>query len=144
MFLLLARCLAFSICHILKQVAHTRSTTRPMTSEEFAAAGVSPTREEIHNSENIQSRMEDPALSTIHDSGSREDGEIRSENKSDGEEDLSNVDVDLNDCESCISSPSFCLQLVKGYDRPYQRIRECRIFPYQRRTSPFWRTSSCT
>jgi hypothetical protein len=61
-------------------VARTKSTARPMTSKELTVAGVSPTREEIHDFENIWSRMEDPAPGTIHDSGSREDGEIRSEN----------------------------------------------------------------
>jgi hypothetical protein len=97
MFLLYMSCLAFSICNILKQVARTKSTARPMTSEELAAAGVSPFGEEIRDSENIKSQMEDPAPGTIHDSGSREEGEIRSENKSGGEDDLANVDVDLNE-----------------------------------------------
>jgi hypothetical protein len=68
-----------------------------MTSKELTVAGVSPTREEIHDFENIWSRMEDPAPGTIHDSESREDGEIRSENKFGGEEDISNIDVDLNE-----------------------------------------------
>jgi hypothetical protein len=79
MFLLLMSCLAFSICNILKQVARTKSTARPMTSEELVDVGVSPTREEIRDSE------------------SREDGEIRSENKSGGKENISNVDVDMNE-----------------------------------------------
>jgi hypothetical protein len=97
MFLLLMICLAFSICNILKQVARTKSTARPMTLEELVAAGVSPTVEEIRDSENIQSHVEDPTPGTVHDSRSCEDGEIRSENKSGGKEDLSNVDVDMNE-----------------------------------------------
>jgi hypothetical protein len=48
-------------------------------------------------SENVQSLTDDPAVETIHDSDSREDGEIRSENRSGGEEDLSNVDVDVSE-----------------------------------------------
>jgi hypothetical protein len=62
-----------------------------MTSEELAATGVSPTKG------NAPSSTNDLATEIIHDSGSREDGEIRSENKSGSEEDLSNVDVDLNE-----------------------------------------------
>jgi hypothetical protein len=50
-----------------------------MTLEELVDVGVSPTREEIRDSE------------------SREDGEIRSENKSGGKENISNVDVDMNE-----------------------------------------------
>jgi hypothetical protein len=92
MFLVLTNCLAFSICNILNQVARTKSTARPMTSEELDAAGVSPTGEEVRDS-----RMEDPAHGTVHGSGSREEGEIRSMNKSGGEEDLSNIDDDLNE-----------------------------------------------
>jgi hypothetical protein len=65
-----------------------------MTSEELVAAGVPPTRKEIRDSENVQSRTDDPATGTVHDSGSREDEKIRSENKSGGEEDLSNVEAD--------------------------------------------------
>jgi hypothetical protein len=45
MFLFLMSCLAFFVCNILKQVARTKSTARPMTSEELAVVGVSPTRE---------------------------------------------------------------------------------------------------
>jgi hypothetical protein len=91
MFLFLTSFPVFSICNILKQVALTKSTARPMTSEELAAAGVSPTEG------NSPSRANDPATEVIHDSGSHKDGEIRSENKSGGEEDLSNVDVDMNE-----------------------------------------------
>jgi hypothetical protein len=88
MFLLLTNCLALFICDILKQVARVKYTTRPMTSKELAAAGVSPSREEIHGPGNIQCHTEDPAHSAAHDSGNREAGEIGSEGKSGGEEDL--------------------------------------------------------
>jgi hypothetical protein len=88
MFLLLMNCLALFICDILKQVARVKNTARPMTSEELAAAGVSLSGEEIHGPGNIQSHTEDPAHSAAHDSGNRQDGEIGSEGKSGGEEDL--------------------------------------------------------
>jgi hypothetical protein len=62
-----------------------------MTSEELASTGVPPT------GENAPSSTNDPAAEAIRDSGSREDGEIRSENRSGGDEDLSNVEVDLSE-----------------------------------------------
>jgi hypothetical protein len=62
-----------------------------MTSEELAAAGVPPTGETTLPSSS------DPGTEAIHDSGSHEDGEIRSKNRSGGDEDLSNVDVDLSE-----------------------------------------------
>jgi hypothetical protein len=39
----------------------------------------------------------DPSTEIIHDSGSRKDGEIRSEIVFGGEEDLFNVDIDMNE-----------------------------------------------
>jgi hypothetical protein len=56
-----------------------------MTSEELAAAGVPRIEENTPPSTN------DPAVEAIRDSCSREDGEIRSESKSGGDEDISNV-----------------------------------------------------
>lgn len=50
-----------------------------MTSEELAAAGLSPNKREIHDSRNC------------------EDGKIRSEDKSSAEEDLAYVDADPNE-----------------------------------------------
>jgi hypothetical protein len=50
-----------------------------MTSEELATARVSSTVKEICESENIQSRVDDPAPDIVHDSGSCEEGEIGSE-----------------------------------------------------------------
>jgi hypothetical protein len=40
MFLFLMSLLAFSICIILKQVARTKRTARPKTSEELVAVGI--------------------------------------------------------------------------------------------------------
>jgi hypothetical protein len=68
-----------------------------MTLEELAAAGVPPSEGNVRDSENVPSRIDDPTAETIRDFGSREDGEIRFENKSGGEEDLSNVDADVRD-----------------------------------------------
>jgi Na+/citrate or Na+/malate symporter len=62
-----------------------------MSSEELAAAGVPPTEG------NAPSSTNDPAAKTIRDSSSCEDGEIRSENRFGGDEDLSNVQVDLSE-----------------------------------------------
>jgi hypothetical protein len=60
-------------------VARTKSTTRPITSEELAVAGPSLNKEEVHNS------------------GNRGDEEIRSEDKSGAEEDLADVEAGPND-----------------------------------------------
>jgi hypothetical protein len=64
-----------------------------MTSEELAVVGLSPNKEEFH------------------DSGNREDEEIRSDDKSGAEEDLDDVDVDPSDLvtvcilrHSCLAS----------------------------------------
>jgi hypothetical protein len=65
-----------------------------MTSEELVVAGISSTGEEIRESEDIQSRVDDPAPDTVPDSVSREEGEIGCGNKSGGEEDLTNVEAD--------------------------------------------------
>jgi hypothetical protein len=65
-----------------------------MTTEELAAAGIQPTEGNVPNSENVSSR---PAAETIHNSGSRKDGEIRSENRFGSEGDLSNVDADISE-----------------------------------------------
>jgi hypothetical protein len=45
-----------------------------MTSEELAAASILSTGEEIRESENILSRVDDPAPDTVPDSRSRERG----------------------------------------------------------------------
>jgi hypothetical protein len=60
-----------------------------MTLEELAAAGLSTIREDIR------------------DSGSCEDGEVRSEDKSDGEENLADVDADPNELVVVKSTKSY-------------------------------------
>jgi hypothetical protein len=73
-----------------EKVPRTKST-KPMTSEELTAVGVPPTGETALPSTN------DPATEATRDSSSRENGEIRSENRSGSDQDLSNVDVDLSE-----------------------------------------------
>jgi hypothetical protein len=67
-----------------------------MTSEELATAGLSPNKEEIHNS------------------GSREDGEVRPGDKSGSEEDLADVDTDPNELVTVKNSKSYPLAFVFG------------------------------
>jgi hypothetical protein len=63
-----------------------------MTSEELAAAGISPTEGEVHESENAQPLEGNPVPAVVLESENREDGEIISEG-----EDLGDVDVDPRD-----------------------------------------------
>jgi hypothetical protein len=132
--------LTFFVRIILKQVARVKSTARPITSAELAVAGVSSTGEEIRESENIQSRVDDPAPDTIHDSKSREEWEIGSGNKSGGEEDLTNVDADPSELITLRSvkyyPPTFVFgeskvtaDLIKEYEQP-------RFFPVGNAHSP--------
>jgi hypothetical protein len=72
-------------------VARTKSTARPITSEELAAGGLSPIGEQIL------------------ESGSHEDGEIRSEAKSGGEEDLADVDADPKELVDARGAKSYPL-----------------------------------
>jgi hypothetical protein len=60
-----------------------------MTSEELAVAGLSPNKEEIHDSSN------------------REDGEVRSKDKSSAEEDLADVEADPKDLIAVKSAKSY-------------------------------------
>jgi hypothetical protein len=53
-------------------VVRTKSTARPMTSEELAVAGVPPTGEDTRDLGNIQSCADDPTVGSIPDSGIRE------------------------------------------------------------------------
>jgi hypothetical protein len=55
------------------QVARTKSTARPMTSEELAAVGLSPNRDEVHESEDIHVQESDL------DNVSARDSEVRLE-----------------------------------------------------------------
>jgi hypothetical protein len=85
-----------------------------MTSEELAAAGVSSTREEIHESGNVQTRENDPAPEIAPDSKKCEDGEIISEDKSGAEEDVRDVDADPRELVSARRSKSFPPSFVFG------------------------------
>jgi hypothetical protein len=85
-----------------------------MTSEELAAAGVSSTGEEIHESGNVQTRENDPAPEIAPDSGNREDGEIISKDKSGAEEDLGDVDADPRELVAMGRSKSFPPSFVFG------------------------------
>jgi hypothetical protein len=76
------------------QVARTKSTDRPMTSEELAAAGLSPNRDVPHEAEDIHVHESDLDNASARDSESREEGEVGSE------EDLGSVEADLRDLVS--------------------------------------------
>jgi hypothetical protein len=67
-----------------------------MTSEELAVAGLSPNKEEIR------------------DSGNREDGEIRSEDKSGAEEDIADVEADPRELSAAKSAKSYPPSFVFG------------------------------
>jgi hypothetical protein len=67
-----------------------------LTSEELVDAGLLPIRKDIH------------------DSGSREDEEVRSEDKSGGEEDLADVDADPNELVAAKSAKSYPPAFVFG------------------------------
>jgi hypothetical protein len=63
-----------------------------MTFEELAVVGLSPNKEEIHESENIHVQESDSGIVTVPDLEVREEGEVRSEG-----EDLGDVDADPRD-----------------------------------------------
>jgi hypothetical protein len=105
-----------------------------MTSEELVAAGVPPTEG------NIPSSANDPVAETIGDSSSREDGEIRSENRSGGEEDLSNVDADLSDLVALATSsypPAFVFGESKVKTDLIKEHEEFGFFPAGDGRPPF-------
>jgi hypothetical protein len=85
-----------------------------MTSEELAAAGISSTGEEIHESGNVQSREDNPVPDTAPVSENREDGEIGSEDTSGAEEDLVDVDADPKELIAAKSSKSYPPSFVFG------------------------------
>jgi hypothetical protein len=70
-------------------VARVKSTARPRTSEELAAAGISHTEGEVHGCKNAQPLEGNPVPAAVLESENCEDGEIRSEG-----EDLGDVDAD--------------------------------------------------
>jgi hypothetical protein len=74
----------------VEKVARIKSTARPMTTEELAAAGL-PTEPEIQDHE-IAQPPEDHTSPAASGSGVREDGEIRSE-----EEEIRDADADVKD-----------------------------------------------
>jgi uncharacterized protein YktA (UPF0223 family) len=71
-----------------------------MTSEELAAAGLSPNRDVSHESEDIHVSESDLDNTSARDSESREEGEVGSE------EDLGSVEADLRDLVSTKRSKS--------------------------------------
>jgi hypothetical protein len=85
-----------------------------MTSEELAAAGISSTGEEIHESGNVQSREDNPVPDTAPVSENREDGEIGSEDTSGAEEDLVDVDAEPKELITAQSSKSYPPSFVFG------------------------------
>jgi hypothetical protein len=85
-----------------------------MTSEELAATGISSTREEIHESGNVQSREDNPIPDTAPVSENREDGEIGSEDTSGAEEDLVDVDAEPKELITAKSSKSYPPSFVFG------------------------------
>jgi hypothetical protein len=80
-----------------------------MTSEELAATGLSPIRDEAHESEDIYVRESDLDNASAHDSVTREEGEVRSEGK-----DLENVEGDLRDLVTTKRSKSLPATFVFG------------------------------
>jgi hypothetical protein len=86
-----------------------------MTSEELATIGLSPNKEEIHDSSN------------------REDGEIRSEDKSGGEEDLGDVDTDPSDIVAVKNTrpypPAFVFGESKVTDELIKEYEVAGFFP---------------
>jgi hypothetical protein len=72
------------------------------------------------------------AARTIHDSSSREDGEIRSENRSGSEEDLSNVNADVSELVSMKSKsypPTFVFGESKVTVDLIKEYEEAAFFP---------------
>jgi hypothetical protein len=107
-------------------VARTKSTARPTTSEELVAADVLPT------GENAPSSTNDPATEAVRDSGSREDEEIRSENRLRGGEDHSNVEVDLSELVAAkvkSYSPAFVFDKSKVTAKTIKEYEEAGFFP---------------
>jgi hypothetical protein len=96
-----------------------------MTSEELATASVSSTGEEIHESGSAKSREDDPVLDIAPNSRNREEGEIRSEDKSSAEKDLADVDGDPRELIATKSSRSYPPSFVFGeYKVAANLIRE--------------------
>jgi hypothetical protein len=80
-----------------------------MTSEELAAAGLSPNRDVSHKSEDIHVRESDLDNASARVSESREEEEVGSEG-----EDLENVEVDFRDLVSAKRSKSLPASFIFG------------------------------
>jgi hypothetical protein len=80
-----------------------------MTSEELAAASLSPNRDEVHGLEDIHVRESDLGNDSAHDSETREEGEVRSEG-----EDLGDVEADPRDLITAKRSKSMPTSFVFG------------------------------
>jgi hypothetical protein len=80
-----------------------------MTSEELAVAGLSPNRDEAHESEDIHVRESDLDNASARDLETREEGEVGSKG-----EDLENVEADLRDLVTTKQSKSLPASFVFG------------------------------
>jgi hypothetical protein len=110
-----------------------------MTSEELAAASISSTGEEVHGSGNIHPKESNPVPATVPDSENREDGEIRSEEKSGGEEGLRDVDANSRELIVARRSELFPPSFVFGESKvTTNMIREYEAagLPCLRRSRP--------
>jgi hypothetical protein len=85
-----------------------------MISEELATTSVSSSGEEIHESGRVESREDDPVLDLAPNSINREEGEIRSEDKSSAEKDVADVDADPRELIVAKSSRSYPPSFVFG------------------------------
>jgi hypothetical protein len=80
-----------------------------MTSEELAAVGLSPNKEDVHGSEDVHPQEGNPITVTVPDSENREETEIRSEG-----EDLGDVDANPRDLMAAKWSKSIPPSFVFG------------------------------
>jgi hypothetical protein len=80
-----------------------------VASEELAAAGLSPNRNEVYGSEDIHVRESYLGNASAHDSETREEGEVRLEG-----EDLGDVDADPRDLIAARRSKSMPASFVFG------------------------------
>jgi hypothetical protein len=96
-----------------------------MTSEELIEAGVPQAVE------NVPQSMTSQTTEVVRESSSREDGEIRSENRSEGGEDLSNVEVNLNELISSKGSypPVLVFRKYKVSSELIKEYEEVGFFP---------------
>jgi hypothetical protein len=96
-----------------------------MTFKELAAVGVSSTLENVPPSTSAQ------AAEAVREFGSHEDGEIRSGRESDDGEDISNVEVNLNELISLKASypPAFVFGKSKVTTKLIKEYEEAGFFP---------------